>query len=105
MARATSSIARESQSAIFSRVTQRGTRQMTQNLFCHLHKLDLEFHLNRHTGILSKAIDRGSRAVTYICNTMLLNVVPTAFEIALVCGILVCLLYCDNNFDMILNYF
>ena len=86
--RALSSIFRESQSAIFSHVTMSGTKKMASKMFKHLHSLDLEFHLNRQTGILSKAIDRGVRAITYICNTTLINVVPTIFEVALVCGIL-----------------
>ena len=57
-------------------------------MFEHLHCLDLDFHKNRQTGLLSKAMDRGLRAVTYICNTTLINVVPTAVEVGLVCGIL-----------------
>eukprot|EP01084_Bolivina_argentea_P208844 355907_1 len=59
ISRATASICREAQSAIFSHVTMSGTRRMAQQLFYHLHALDLDFHMNRQTGLLSKAIDRG----------------------------------------------
>jgi len=86
--RALASIFREAQNAVFSRVTMSGTQQIAQHLFAHLHALDLDFHLNRQTGLLSKAMDRGVRAITYICNTTLINVVPTAIECALVCAIL-----------------
>ena len=88
VSRALASIFREAQGAVFSHVTLNGTRKMAQQLFNHLHHLDLEFHLNRQTGILSKAIDRGVRAITYICNTTLINVLPTVVEVGLVCGIL-----------------
>eukprot|EP01084_Bolivina_argentea_P279380 477610_1 len=88
ISRALASLFREAQSAVFSHVTMSGTRRMAQQLFAHLHALDLEFHINRQTGLLSKAIDRGVRAVTYICNTTLINVLPTVVEVGLVCGIL-----------------
>ena len=88
LARSSAAVFRESQNAIFAHVTQHGTRDTAVSMFNHLHKLDLEFHLNKQTGVLSKAIDRGVRGITYICNTMLLNVFPTIFEVTLVCGVL-----------------
>ena len=88
ISRSFASICREAQTAVFSHVTISGTRKMAQQLFGHLHALDLEFHIQRQTGLLSKAMDRGVRAITYICNTTLINVIPTAVEVALVCGIL-----------------
>eukprot|EP01133_Synstelium_polycarpum_P002670 gene2670-3086_t len=41
----------------------------------------------RDTGSLSRIIDRGSRAINFMLNALLFHVVPTAFEIALVCGL------------------
>merc|ERR1719232_443020 len=54
----------------------------------HLHKLDLGFHLNRQTGALSKTIDRGSRAISFVLSALVFNVVPTALELSIVCGVL-----------------
>jgi len=88
VSRALASIFREAQGAVFANVTLNGTKQIAVRLFDHLHALDLDFHKNRQTGLLSKAIDRGIRAVTYICNTTLINVVPTAVEFGLVAAIL-----------------
>jgi ATP-binding cassette subfamily B (MDR/TAP) protein 7 len=51
----------ELRNAIFARVAQHSQRSIGVNVFLHLHKLDLDFHLSRQTGALSKAIDRGSR--------------------------------------------
>jgi len=51
--------------------------------------MDLSFHLNRQTGVVSKAIDRGSRGINFILSALVFNVVPTVFEVALVSSILV----------------
>ena len=51
----------ELRNAVFAKVAQNSIRRVAQNVFLHLHNLDLPFHLNRQTGALSKAIDRGTR--------------------------------------------
>jgi ATP-binding cassette subfamily B protein len=48
----------------------------------------LRFHLERQTGGLSRAIERGIRGTEFLLSYLLFNVVPTFFEIFLVCGIL-----------------
>src|SRR5690606_11986159 len=59
-----------------------------KNIFLHLHKLDLNFHLNRETGGLIRAIDRGTRGINQILSAMVFHVIPILLEISLVCGIL-----------------
>lgn len=44
----------ELRNAVFAKVSQHSVRQIAKNVFIHLHKLDLDFHLNRQTGALSK---------------------------------------------------
>jgi ABC-type transport system involved in Fe-S cluster assembly fused permease/ATPase subunit len=44
--------------------------------------------MNRNTGALSRAIDRGTRSINFVLTSLIFNVLPTVFEIALVCGIL-----------------
>ena len=51
----------ELRNAVFGKVAQNSIRRVAQNVFLHLHNLDLTFHLSRQTGALSKAIDRGTR--------------------------------------------
>jgi len=46
---------------VFAKVAQDSIRRVGRNVFLHLHSLDLNFHLSRQTGALSKAIDRGTR--------------------------------------------
>ncbi|KAJ3125206.1 Iron-sulfur clusters transporter atm1, mitochondrial [Nowakowskiella sp. JEL0407] len=78
----------ELRNAVFASVAQRAIRSAARNIFFHLQKLDLSFHLSRQTGGLVRAIDRGTKGINQILSAMLFHVVPTTFEISLVCGIL-----------------
>ncbi|XP_071440585.1 iron-sulfur clusters transporter ABCB7, mitochondrial isoform X2 [Hetaerina americana] len=78
----------ELRNAVFAKVAQHSIRKIARNVFLHLHSLDLQFHLGRQTGALSKTIDRGSRGINFVLSAMLFNVVPTIFELALVSTIL-----------------
>ena len=74
--------------ALFSKVSQHSIRQISLNMFKHLHALSLQFHLDRQTGALAKYIDRGTKGIDFLLRYVLFNVVPTFFEIFLVAGIL-----------------
>ena len=63
IARVTAAGFNELRNAVFAKVAQNSIRRLAQNVFLHLHSLDLSFHLARQTGALSKAIDRGTRSV------------------------------------------
>ncbi|MES1911818.1 MAG: hypothetical protein MHM6MM_004191 [Cercozoa sp. M6MM] len=78
----------ESRSALFASVTQRGVRELAKDVFNHILHLDMSWHLDRQTGALSRSIDRGMRGISYTLRSTLFMVVPTVFEIGLVCGIL-----------------
>jgi len=73
---------------LFGRVTERAMRRIGQRVFIHLHKLDLDFHLNRKTGGLSRDIERGTTGISFLMRFMVFNIVPTLFEIFMVIGIL-----------------
>ncbi|XP_038210262.1 ATP-binding cassette sub-family B member 7, mitochondrial [Zerene cesonia] len=91
LARATAAGFNELRNAVFARVAQHSIRRLACNVFAHLHALDLSFHLARQTGAVCRGpqtIDRGSRAINFVLSAMVFNVVPTAFELALVAGIL-----------------
>ena len=78
----------EVRDALFSKVSQNSIRQISLNMFKHLHNLSLEFHLNRQTGALAKYIDRGTKGIDFLLRYVLFSTVPTFFEIFLVSGIL-----------------
>ena len=82
----------ELRDAVFAKVSQRSIRNIAGNLFEHLHSLDLRFHLNRQTGALSKAIDRGTRGLNFILRAFVFNIVPTIVEVTMVSTILVSVL-------------
>ncbi|KAI0790031.1 P-loop containing nucleoside triphosphate hydrolase protein [Abortiporus biennis] len=74
--------------ATFASVGQRAIRKVARETFEHLLNLDLKFHLSRQTGGLTRAIDRGTKGITFILSAIIFRIVPTALEISLVCGIL-----------------
>jgi ATP-binding cassette subfamily B protein len=78
----------ELRDAVFAKVAQRAIRTVALETFRHLHRLALRFHLDRQTGGLSRAIERGTKGVEFLLTFMLFNVLPTLVEILLVCGIL-----------------
>merc|ERR1719394_2276170 len=88
VARATAEGCAQLRSAVFAKVAQHSIRKIAQNVFMHLHKLDLAFHLNRQTGASSKTIDRGSRGISFTLSALVFNVVPTMLELSIVCGVL-----------------
>jgi ATP-binding cassette subfamily B protein len=73
---------------VFAKVGQRAIRTVALQVFRHLHGLALRFHLDRQTGGLSRAIERGIKGIDFLLRFMLFNILPTLVEIALVCGIL-----------------
>ena len=78
----------ELRDAVFAKVGQRAVRQIALRTFRHLHALSLRFHLERQTGGLSRAIERGIRGMDFLLSYMLFSAIPTVLEIALVAGIL-----------------
>ena len=78
----------ELRNAVFAKVSQRAIRQLALRAFRHVHSLSLRYHLERRTGGLSRAIERGTAGIDFLLSFMLFNVVPTVFEILLVCAIL-----------------
>ncbi len=73
---------------LFIRVSQNAQRVLALKTFEHLHSMSLQFHLDRQTGGLTRAIDRGTKGIQYLLSFMLFNIIPTLFEILLVTGIL-----------------
>ena len=73
---------------IFAAVQQRTVRRVALQTFRHLHRLSLRFHLDRQTGGISRAIDRGTAGIEAVLRLAVFNVVPTLVEVALVTAIL-----------------
>ncbi|MCB1617015.1 MAG: metal ABC transporter permease, partial [Pseudomonadales bacterium] len=79
----------ELRDTVFGRVTEHTMRKVGLKTFIHLHSLDLDFHLNRRTGGLSRDIERGINGISFLMRFLIFNILPTLFEVLLV----VCLLF------------
>ena len=78
----------ELRDAVFTRVAQRAIRLAGLRTFRHLHALSLRFHLDRKTGGVARAVERGTKGIEFLLRFMLFNILPTLIEILMVCGIL-----------------
>jgi ATP-binding cassette subfamily B protein len=78
----------ELRNAVFAKVEQRAVRRIALAVFRHIHALSLRFHLERRTGGLARAVERGTAGIEFLLSFMLFNVIPTVFEIAIVSVIL-----------------
>jgi len=88
LARVLSQAFGELRDAVFAKVGQRAIRNAGLRTFRHLHQLALKFHLDRQTGGLSRAVERGTKGIDFLLNFMLFNIIPTLLEILLVCGVM-----------------
>ncbi|GAB7341178.1 hypothetical protein MBLNU457_7473t2 [Dothideomycetes sp. NU457] len=63
-------IFQELRNAVFASVAQKAIRKVARNVFDHLLKLDLNFHLSRQTGGLTRAMDRGTKEISLVCGIL-----------------------------------
>ena len=73
---------------VFSRVAQRAVHGAALTTFKHLHRLSLKFHLDRQTGGLTRAIERGAKGMEFLLTFALLEVSPLLIELVLVSAIM-----------------
>ncbi|MDF7777546.1 ABC transporter ATP-binding protein/permease [Sphingomonas sp. AOB5] len=69
---------------VFERVGQDATRRLAADVFRHLHKLSLRFHLERRTGAVTKVVERGTKSIDTMLYFLLFNIAPTILELTLV---------------------
>ncbi|QLG87907.1 ABC transporter ATP-binding protein/permease [Chitinibacter bivalviorum] len=86
--RLSSAVFGEMRDAVFAKVTQGAIRKIALQVFEHLHRLSLRFHLERQTGGMNRDIDRGTKGIAFLLNFTLFNILPTLVEIGLVAAIL-----------------
>jgi ATP-binding cassette, subfamily B, heavy metal transporter len=89
VARVLTMILNQVRDVLFTKVGQHAVRELNNRTFRHLHRLSLRFHLERRTGGLSRVIERGTRGIDLILRMGVMQLVPTAIELFLVCAILV----------------
>ncbi|KAF3099928.1 Iron-sulfur clusters transporter atm1, mitochondrial, variant 2 [Orbilia oligospora] len=88
LARVGATAFQEIRNAVFATVAQTAIRRVARDVFYHLLRLDLNFHLTRQTGGLTRAIDRGTKGISFVLTSMVFHILPILLEISMVCGIL-----------------
>jgi ATP-binding cassette, subfamily B, heavy metal transporter len=78
----------ELRDAVFAAVQQRTVRRVALQTFQHMHRLSMRFHLDRQTGGVSRAIERGSAGIEQVLRFAVFNIVPTIAELLMVTIIL-----------------
>ena len=73
---------------VFVRVAQKAVHGAALTTFRHLHSLSLKFHLDRQTGGLTRAIERGAKGMEFLLTFALLEVMPLIIELILVSAIM-----------------
>ena len=73
---------------IFARVAMHAVRKLAYLTFVHMHELSLRFHLERKTGGLTRVLERGRSGIEVIVRMVILQLVPTVVEVALLMGVL-----------------
>jgi ATP-binding cassette subfamily B protein len=73
---------------IFARVAMHAVRRLAYITFVHMHELSLRFHLERKTGGLTRVLERGRNGIETIVRMVILQLIPTIVEVALLLGVL-----------------
>ncbi len=73
---------------IFAKVAMDAVRRLAYRTFEHMHQLSLRFHLERKTGGLTRVLERGRNAIETIVRMVIMQLVPTIIELALIVGVL-----------------
>lgn len=68
--------------------SQRIFREISVDVFKHLHNLSLKFHLGRQTGGLSRTIERGTKSLESIGHFLMMTILPSMIESAILAVLL-----------------
>ncbi|MGO4779457.1 ABC transporter transmembrane domain-containing protein, partial [Lysobacter sp. 2RAB21] len=72
-----------------ARVMARTSRQVTLQVFRHLHGLSLKFHLARRTGGVARDVERGGSSIADLLDWTIYTIVPVLLEVTMVTTVLV----------------
>ena len=78
----------EIRNVVFSRASVQILHHISMEVFQHLQKLSLGFHLDRKTGALTRDVERGTSAISSFLRMFVFNLIPVFFELTAVLLIL-----------------
>jgi ATP-binding cassette subfamily B protein len=73
---------------LFAKVAMHAVRRLAYRTFEHMHLLSLRYHLERKTGGLTRVLERGRNGIETIVRMVILQLLPTVVELALIVGVL-----------------
>ena len=107
LARLGQQIFAEAKQYLFAKVAQRAVRGAAMTAFRYLHSLSLQFHMDRQTGGMTRAIDRGAKGIEFMLTIAFFEVLPLFVEVVFVSIILWSLFgagYAAVTFTTVLAY-
>ena len=78
----------QARDGVFAKVAMHAVRRLASLTFVHMHQLSLRFHLERKTGGLTRVLERARNAIEVIVRLVILQLVPTVIELALIVAVL-----------------
>lgn len=79
------SVFKEGQSLIYLKVAQAAFVQLSETTFVHLHRLSLDWHLQKKLGEVIRSMDRGIQACDTLMKYLFLWLIPALVECSVVC--------------------
>lgn len=73
---------------VFAPVEMGVARDLSRKLFNHLVHLPIDYHFNQKIGGTSRKITRGGRAISFILDLLISNILPTIIQLSIVTYIL-----------------
>ncbi len=74
--------------AIFTPVSQMALAQSAMETFGHSLSLSVDFHQGKHTGAVSRIIERGAGSTDFLLRSVVLNLGPTLIELVMASAVL-----------------
>jgi ATP-binding cassette subfamily B protein len=88
VARALMALLTQWRDAMFAAVAMNAVRRLAYEVFEHMHRLSLRFHLEKKTGGLTRVLERGREGIETIVRMTMLTGAPTVVEFVLILGVL-----------------
>jgi len=87
-ARAVMALLTQWRDAMFAAVGMHAVRRLAIEVFEHMHRLSLRFHLEKKTGGLTRVLERGRNGIESIVRMTMLTGFPTVVEFVMILGVL-----------------
>ncbi|WP_293868556.1 ABC transporter ATP-binding protein/permease [uncultured Alsobacter sp.] len=88
VARAVMALLTQWRDAMFAAVAMNAVRRLAYEVFEHMHRLSLRFHLEKKTGGLTRVLERGRDGIETIVRMTMLTGAPTVVEFVMILGVL-----------------